>query len=104
MKITAVTQDQIIVIDSAVANIREIGGYVMENGEWAIHFDTDLATGQIEYIDSRTNQAIDQKAFDAHYQWLIDEHQRYQTHEAEQEKAAAAIAAKAAKTDTTEQA
>ncbi len=77
MKITAVTVDQIIIFGGVVAQMREIGGYHMTNGEWAVHFDTTLGHGHIEYLDNRNNQTIDQAFFDQHYAWLIDEHQRF---------------------------
>lgn len=80
MKITAVTEDQIIVIDGQGAEMRVLGGYHMQNGEWAIHFDTALGYGEIEYLDNRPNRRIYQAEFDTHYSWLITEHQRYLDH------------------------
>jgi hypothetical protein len=77
MKITAVTQDQIIIIDEVVADMRTLGGYHMTDGEWALHFDTITGYGEIEFIDNRQNQVIGQAYFEAHYTWLIDEHTRY---------------------------
>lgn len=84
MKITAVTEDQIIVIDGQGAEMRELGGYHMTNGEWAVHFDAEKGYGEIEYLDNRPNRRIYQDEFDAHYSWLITEHQRYQDHLAAQ--------------------
>jgi hypothetical protein len=77
MKITAVTTDQIIVVSGVPAMMRELGGYQMTNGEWAVQFDTELGYGHIEYTDNRPNKPIDQAYFDAHFAWLITEHQRY---------------------------
>ncbi|WP_162062376.1 hypothetical protein [Vibrio taketomensis] len=50
MKIAAITQDQLIIKDGVPAPIALIGGFRMERGEWAVHFDTDLGIGQIEYL------------------------------------------------------
>lgn len=77
MKITAITSDQIILVGGVPAMMREIGGYQMTNGEWAVQFDTELGYGHIEYTDKRQNKTIDQAYFDAHFAWLITEHQRY---------------------------
>jgi len=88
MKITAVTTDQIIVVGGVPALMREIGGYQMTNGEWAVQFDSELGYGHIEYTDNRPNLAINQAYFDIHFAWLITEHQRYLDHVAAQEAAA----------------
>ena len=77
MKITAVTQDQLILIDGEPALMAEIGGYNMQRGEWAVHFDTELGVGHIEYLDNRDNQVLDSALFNSAYAWLIDEHQRF---------------------------
>ncbi|NOI13809.1 hypothetical protein [Vibrio hepatarius] len=82
MKIAAVTTDQIIIIDGVVAHLREIGGFQMGNGEWAVHFNEELGYGHIEYTDSRDNRNIDAAEFQVHYAWLKDEHQRYLDHQA----------------------
>ncbi len=86
MKITAITQDQVIIINSRPALVAEIGGYHMHNGEWAVHFDTDMGIGHIEYLDNRLNRTIEQAEFDKHYSWLIEEHQKYIDHQAEQQR------------------
>lgn len=88
MKIAAVTTDQIIIVAGSVAQMREIGGYQMANGEWAVHFNTELGHGHIEYTDNRSNRTIDAAEFEAHYAWLIGEHQRYVDHVAALEAAA----------------
>lgn len=82
MKIAAITQDQLILIDGVPALLGELGGYRMERGEWAVHFDTLTGIGQIEYFDNRQNQLISNDEFNKHYTWLIEEHQRYQDHKA----------------------
>jgi len=64
MKISIITQDQIIVIDGEGLNIP-----FQMNGEWAVHWDSRLGTGEVEYTDSRLNEAI--TSFDK-YQHLID--------------------------------
>ncbi|MDO6709084.1 hypothetical protein, partial [Photobacterium sp. 1_MG-2023] len=87
MKITAATQDQIILIDGIPALMAEMGGYNMQRGEWAVHFDTDLGVGHIEYLDNRGNQILTRDLFERAYAWLIDEHTRYVTAMAEQEAA-----------------
>lgn len=78
MKITAVTQDQLILIDGVAAQIGEIGGFFMQRGEWAVHFDTELGIGHIEYLDIRSNQSLTLALFEQHYAWLIDKHAEYQ--------------------------
>lgn len=83
MKITAVTEDQIILIDGIPAFVGEIGGYHMTRGEWALHFDTDIGHGEIEYIDNRPNQRIDNDIYHKAYTWLETEHARYLTYAAE---------------------
>lgn len=85
MKITAVTTDQIILVGGIPADMRAIGGYHMKNGEWAVHFDTTIGVGEIEYLDNRPNRVINQDDFEKHYSWLINEHTRYQQHVAEQQ-------------------
>lgn len=77
MRIIAVTQDQLIVKDDVLADISMIGGYTMTNGEWAVHFDSDLGIGHVEYIDSRPNSTLSKADFDKHYKWLVSEHQKY---------------------------
>ncbi len=86
MKITAVTLDQLIIVDGTPAPMAQLGGYHMHNGEWAVHFDTDIGVGHIEYLDNRLNRTIGQAEFESHYTWLIDEHTRYVEHQAEQER------------------
>ncbi|SIO96684.1 hypothetical protein [Vibrio spartinae] len=78
MKVTAITQDQMIIVDGVVAEMSKIGGYQMTHGEWAVQYDTATGAGHIEYLDARPNQAIGENEFNARYAWLIDEHQRYQ--------------------------
>lgn len=90
MKIAAITQDQVIVIDGNAAFMRELDGFLMERGEWAVRFDTDLGIGTIEYTDSRNNRSIDAAEFNAHYSWLEVEHQRYVDHKAAEAAAEAA--------------
>lgn len=85
MKISAVTTDQIIVVDGVLARISKIGGYHMTNGEWAIYYDTNKGYGEIEYLDNRPNQLLDKETFDSKYAWLLEEHQRYLDHKAAQE-------------------
>lgn len=87
MKISAVTTDQIIVVDGKPALMRDIGGYQMTNGEWAVQFDSEFGYGHIEFTDNRPNQEIDQAYFNMHFAWLITEHQRYLDHVAAQEAA-----------------
>ncbi|MBD8513154.1 hypothetical protein IFO68_10760 [Photobacterium sp. CAU 1568] len=87
MRITAVTQDQLIVIDGVPAFLGHIGGYAMRQGEWAVDFNTLTGLGHIEYTDNRPNQIIDSTVFNAAYAWLIDEHKRYVTAMAEQHAA-----------------
>ncbi|WCE31113.1 hypothetical protein [Vibrio sp. SCSIO 43137] len=64
----------------------------MTRGEWAVHFDTDKGYGEIEYLDNRPNEALTQQGFDAHYAWLVTEHERYQKHQAEVQAKAEALA------------
>jgi len=78
MKITAVTEDQMIIINGVPVLTALYGGFHMMKGEWAVHFDTDKEVGEIEFLDNRQNQVIDQVFFDAHYGWLVDEHKRIQ--------------------------
>ncbi len=78
MKIVAITYDQMIAIDGVPAMMRDIGGFHMKRGEWAVHFDTDTGIGSIEFTDNRLNETITSETFHQSYAWLIDEHQRYQ--------------------------
>ncbi|MFW7525313.1 hypothetical protein ACODM8_14420 [Vibrio ostreicida] len=87
MKIIAVTEDQLILVDNTPAEMNELGGYRMKNGEWAVQFDADLGYGEIEYLDNRPNRRIYQAEFESHYSWLLDEHKRYQDHLAAEEAA-----------------
>lgn len=100
MKIAAVTQDQLILIAGVPAQMRELGGYHMTRGEWAVHFDTDLGYGHIEYLDNRNNVTLSQEDFDKHYAWLITEHKRYLDHVAEQQRSAEEAAANEPDTTT----
>ncbi|ODS10164.1 hypothetical protein [Vibrio scophthalmi] len=74
MKIVAVTRDQLILIDGISAQICLIGGFTMQRGEWAVHFDTKTGVGHIEYIDIRNNQPLTTELFNTHYAWLIAKH------------------------------
>ncbi|MGF1762451.1 hypothetical protein [Aliivibrio kagoshimensis] len=85
MKITAVTIDQIIVIDGVVANLSNTGGFEMRGGEWAIQFDSNVGAGHVEYTDRRLTKDINQAEFDAKYAWLLIEHKNYIDLVAEQE-------------------
>ncbi|PKF48676.1 hypothetical protein AT251_24370 [Enterovibrio nigricans] len=76
MNITAITQDQLILIDGV--GVSAVGGFRMERGEWALHFDTDKGIGHIEYLDSRPNLLLTQVHFDNAYHWLIEEFERAQ--------------------------
>ncbi|UTM58286.1 hypothetical protein L4174_005440 [Photobacterium sp. CCB-ST2H9] len=87
MRITAITQDQLIVIDGVPAFLGQMGGFAMRQGEWAIDYNTLTGLGHIEYTDNRPNQTINSAVFDAAYAWLIDEHTRYVAAIAEQEAA-----------------
>ncbi|WP_311568394.1 hypothetical protein [Photobacterium arenosum] len=80
MKITAVTYDQVIVVDGVPAFMAEIGGFEMTNGEWAVHFNDAIGIGEIEYTDARSNATLSPEGFQASYAWLITEHQRYLDH------------------------
>lgn len=88
MKITVITEDQIILVDDVPAFMAEIGGFEMRRGEWAVHFDTNKSIGEIEYLDIRNNQTITQADFDSSYAWLLTEHQRYLDHKQAEEQAA----------------
>ena len=96
MNITAITQDQLIIVDGVPAAIAQIGGFRMERGEWAVHFDSELGIGQIEYLDIRSNQTLTSKEYEAHYAWLVAKHGEYidwvHQQELEQEKVAAQAA------------
>ncbi|WP_330960013.1 hypothetical protein [Photobacterium sp. 53610] len=87
MKITVITQDQLIVVDGKPAFMGDIGGFEMSRGEWAINYDTVTGVGHIEYTDNRPNQKIYTADFDNSYSWLLDEHQRYLTETAIKEAA-----------------
>ncbi|WP_325892732.1 hypothetical protein [Grimontia sp. NTOU-MAR1] len=76
MKITAITQDQLIIVDGVGVDMRPHGGFEMRRGEWAVQFDTVTGRGEVEYTDARHNSALTQADFDKHYAWLMDEHQR----------------------------
>lgn len=76
MKITAVTADQLIIVDGIAAELKLCGGYHMKNGEWAVHYDTVSEVGEIEYIDNRLNVVLTKSDFDTHYAWLLTEHAR----------------------------
>lgn len=65
MKIAVITLDQIIVIDGEGLHIP----FEMKGGEWAVHWDSRLGTGEVEYTDSRLNETI--TSFEK-YQYLID--------------------------------
>lgn len=80
MKITAITQDQMILVNGVPAFMAEIGGFEMRRGEWAVQFDTATGVGEVEYLDIRNNQTITQADFDNSYAWLLTEHQRYLDH------------------------
>lgn len=73
MKLTAVTQDQLIIIDG-----QSIGSpwcsYSMPSGEWAVHFDTVTGAGQVEYLDNRPNEPINAVQYAERYQHLEQKH------------------------------
>ena len=79
MKMTAIVQDGLIIIDGLVKNVPFVA-----NGEWAVQFNGFSA--EIEYTDSRQNENISEKEFLQRYQYLIDAHA---------EKVAADLAAEA---------
>ncbi|WP_124939259.1 hypothetical protein [Vibrio viridaestus] len=57
----------------------------MTNGEWAVHFDTTLGLGHVEYLDNRVNVDLTQADYDAHYAWLETTHQQVLDYDAEQQ-------------------
>lgn len=81
MKISVITQDQVVLIDGLALPF----SFQVPNGEWAIHFDTETNLGEVEYIDSRLNETI--RDF-SHYQYLVTLYQEEQARlEAEAEAA-----------------
>lgn len=97
MKITAITQDQLIIVDGVVVDMRLKGGFEMRRGEWAVHFDTATGRGEVEYLDIRQNAAMTQAEFEKHYAWLLEEHQRAVKQAEAEEKALAEAMEKAEK-------
>lgn len=77
MKITAITQDQLIIVDDVPAPIGQIGGFRMERGEWAVHFDTEIGAGHIEFLDSRSNEPLNTALYQARYAWLVSKHAEF---------------------------
>lgn len=75
MKLSAITIDQVVILDGKAENIYQHGaGYTVPSGEWAIHFDSQSGIGQVEYLDARLNETISQVQFDERYAYLIDCH------------------------------
>jgi hypothetical protein len=79
MKMTAIVQDGLIIVDGVVKNVPFVA-----NGEWAVQFNG--FTAEIEYTDSRPNEQISEAEFLQRYQYLLDGHA---------EKVAADLAAEA---------
>lgn len=77
MRISIITLDQVIVLDSTPAMMLEVGGFEMAGGEWAVHFDTNTGIGHVEYTDSRPNKVISQADFDASYSWCLARHSEW---------------------------
>lgn len=73
MKITAVTQDQMIIIDGQSVRAPWCS-YSMPAGEWAVHFDTETGAGEVEYIDNRPNEIISASTYVERYQHLEQVH------------------------------
>lgn len=73
MKITAVTQDQMIIIDGQPIRTPWCS-YSMPAGEWAVHFDTVTGAGEVEFLDNRPNETIDAAAYAERYQHLEQVH------------------------------
>lgn len=81
MKITAITQDQILIIDG-VPVTKPWCSYTMPAGEWALHYDTATGVGEVEYLDNRPNEAIDATGYAERYQHLEQVHADAQEAEA----------------------
>ncbi|AJQ92249.1 hypothetical protein [Gynuella sunshinyii] len=75
MKITAVTKDQLIIIDGVPVGPPECS-FSMPAGEWAVRFDTDTGIGEVEYLDNRQNEVIGLEDFEQRYTGLVAEHDR----------------------------
>lgn len=74
MKITAVTQDQLIVKDGVPAFVGKSTGFTMGNGEWAVHYDSVMGVGSIEYTDNREPTTFDGEYYQTHFAWLEQVH------------------------------
>lgn len=73
MKITVVTADQMIIVDGDPVQVQQHGQpFQVPNGEWSVHFDEGQGVGEVEYIDSRLNETINQAAFDDRYRFLLN--------------------------------
>jgi len=90
MKITAVTQDQMIIIDGQPIRAPWCS-FSMPAGEWAVHFDKLTGVGEVEYLDNRPNETISAATYAERYQHLEQTHAdavaAYQTELAAQEAA-----------------
>jgi hypothetical protein len=89
MKISVITQDQTVVIDGQALEFP----FQVPAGEWAIHYSFVSGVGEVEFLDSRSNEAL--SSFDA-YAYLIAAYSAEKTRLAEvaaQEEAEAAAVA-----------
>lgn len=73
MKITVVTQDQMIIIDGQPIRAPWCS-YSMPAGEWAVRFDTVTGAGEVEYLDNRPNETIGAAEYAERYQHLEQIH------------------------------
>lgn len=73
MRFTAITQDQILMVDGEAVTPPHVS-FEMPRGEWAVHFDTSTGLGEVEYLDSRQNETINQIVFDERYGYLVTVH------------------------------
>ena len=65
MKITVITQDQLMMVDGEALQF----SFLVPSGEWAIHFDDQTGFGEVEFIDGRQNKAINSFSV---YGYLLD--------------------------------
>ena len=72
MKFTAITMDQVLILDDQPEHCSIVGGFSLPGGEWAIHFNG--AFGEVEYIDNRPNENINKTTFDQRYGHLLSIH------------------------------
>ena len=72
MKFSAITQDQVLILDGEPEHCGIVGGFSLPSGEWAIHYNG--AFGEVEYLDNRPNENINKATFDKRYGYLLEIH------------------------------